>query len=83
MAALSHFRRPALLPRHIFCPAQAATGEVLTVGNQALVQLTGEHWNAVRPGMVTKPVAGHADLAATTGHQHLTIEVWPFIQLLN
>ena len=39
-------------------------GEVLAMGDQALVQLAGEHRDAVDPGVVPKPVAGHADPGA-------------------
>ena len=34
-----HLRRPALLPHQVVSPALAAAGEVLTMGDQALVQL--------------------------------------------
>ncbi len=47
-------RRPALLPGHVICPALAAAGQVLTVGDQPLVQLTREHGDAVHPGVVAK-----------------------------
>jgi hypothetical protein len=49
------------------------------MGKQALVQLAGEDRDAVHLGAVTKPVAGHADLGATTGHQHLLIEIGPLL----
>lgn len=52
-------------------------GEVLPVGDQALVQLTGEHGDAVRASVVAKPVTGEADLAAAGGTQHLLIEKRP------
>jgi hypothetical protein len=57
----------------------AAAGEVLPVGEQALVQLAGEHRNAVNPGVVAEPVAGHADLGAAAGHQRLLIEIGPLL----
>jgi len=50
---------------------------VLALGNQALVQLTSEHGDAFRPGVVPESVAGHADLAATARTQHALIEVGP------
>jgi hypothetical protein len=34
------------------------------MGDQALVQLTGEQGDAVDARMVAEPMAGHADLAA-------------------
>jgi hypothetical protein len=42
-------------------------GEVITVADQALVQLAGEQGDAVDASVVAKPMAGHADLAATAG----------------
>ena len=43
------------------------------------MQLTGEHRDAVHPGVVPKPVAGHADLAAACLEQHRLIEVRPLL----
>jgi hypothetical protein len=42
----------ALLTGHVISPALAAAGEVLAVSDQPLVQLAGEHWNAVHPSVV-------------------------------
>ena len=74
-----HFGCPAPLARHVVSPTLAAAGEVLPMGQQALVQLTGEHRDAVHPGVVAKPVAGQTDLAAAAGHQHLLIEIGPLL----
>jgi len=49
------------------------------MGDQALVQLTGQHGDAVHPGVVPKPVAGHADLAAAGLEQHIAVEVGPLL----
>jgi hypothetical protein len=49
------------------------------MGQQALVQLAGEHRDAVHPGVMAEEVAGHADLAAAAGHQHLLIKVVPLL----
>jgi hypothetical protein len=49
------------------------------MGQQALLQLAGEHRDAVRPGVVAKPMTGHADLAAAARHQHLLIEIGPVL----
>ena len=38
--------------------------EVLAMGDQALVQLAGEHRDEAHSRVVPEPVAGHADLAA-------------------
>ena len=43
------------------------------------MQLAGEHRDAVHPGLVPKPVAGHADLAAAGLEQHHLIEVGPLL----
>jgi hypothetical protein len=47
------------------------------VGDQALVQLAAEHRDGVGVGVVAKPGAGHADLAAAAGLQHPWIELGP------
>ena len=49
------------------------------MGDQPLVQLTGEHRDAVHPYVVSEPVAGHADLAAAGLEQHRLIEVGPLL----
>jgi hypothetical protein len=54
MACSSHLWRPSLLPRHVVGPALAVAGEVLAMGDEALVQLAREHRDAVHPGVVTK-----------------------------
>ena len=66
-------------PGHGVGPPLAAAGQVLAMGDQALVQLAGEHRNAVHPGVVPEPVAGHADLAAMGLKQGAFIEVGPLI----
>jgi hypothetical protein len=74
----SRVRCPARLAGHVVGPALAAAGEVLAVGDQALVQLvSGEQGDAVHTGLVLKPVAGHADLAAPGLHQHLLVQEGP------
>ena len=49
-----HLRRPAPLPHHVVRPALAAAGEVLAMGDQALLQLAGEQRDAVDAGVMTK-----------------------------
>ena len=49
------------------------------MGDQPLVQLAGEPRDAVHPGVVSEPVAGHADLAATGLEQHSLIEIGPLL----
>jgi len=43
-----------MLPGHVVGPALAAAGEVLAVGDQALVQLAGENRDAVHPCVMPK-----------------------------
>jgi hypothetical protein len=50
---------------------------MLAMGDQPLVQLAGEHLDAVHPGVVPKPMAGHADLATAGFQQHNLIKVGP------
>ena len=64
---------------HLQRPALAAAREVLAMGNQALVQLAGEHRDAVHSGMVPKPVAGHADHAAASPEKRVGVEVRPLL----
>jgi hypothetical protein len=63
----------------ILGPAGVAVGEVIALADHALLQLTGEHRDAIHPGVVPKPVAGHADLAAAGLEQHRLIEVGPLL----
>ena len=71
--------RPTLLAVHRVGPALATAGEVLAVGDQALMQLAGEQRDAADAGLVAEPVAGHADLAAAACSQHPLIEVGPAV----
>ena len=66
-----------MLAGHVISPALAAAHQVLAVGDQALVQLAGEHRDAVDAGVMPEPVAGHADLAAAGFHQGALIEIGP------
>ena len=43
------------------------------------MQLAGEHRDAVHPGVVPKPVAGHADLVTAGFQQGSLIEVGPLL----
>jgi hypothetical protein len=70
-------RSPTALAGHVIGPALAAIQQVIALGNQSLVQLAGEQGNALRSGVMPEPMAGHADLAAATGAQHVFIEVRP------
>lgn len=49
--------------------------EVLPLGDEPLVQLAGEQWDAVPPGVMAEPVAGHADLTAVALRTNGLIEV--------
>jgi hypothetical protein len=52
---------------------------MLPMGDQPLVELAGEERDAVGPRVMTKPVAGEANLAAAGGKEHLLIEVGPLL----
>jgi len=67
----------------VFCPAAAAVGEVLAMGNQALVKVTGEQRDAVGPRVVSEKMAGHADLAAAACAEHVLIEPGPVFDRIN
>ena len=49
------------------------------MGDQPLVQLAGERRDAVHPGVLAEPVAGHAALAAAGPEQHGLIEIGPVL----
>jgi hypothetical protein len=74
-----HLRRPAPLAMAVFCPAAAASGEVLAMGDQPLMQMAGEQRDALGPRVMPEKVAGHADLAAAGLHQHLAVEIRPLL----
>ena len=76
-------RCPAARAHHVVSPALAAADEVLTMGDQALVQLAGEHGDAVHPRVMPKPVAGHAGLAAAGLEQHVLLQVWPALRRIK
>ena len=54
-------------------------GEVLPLGDEALMELAGEQGDAVHPGVMAEPVAGHADLAAAGRQQNLLVQVGPLL----
>ena len=66
----------------VLCPAAAAVGEVLAVGDQALVQVAGEQGDAAGSRVMAEKMAGHADLAAAAGAEHLLIEPGPVLDRL-
>jgi hypothetical protein len=78
-----HFRCPAPLPVQILRPAAAPVGEVLAMGNQALVQVAGEQRDAVGSGVVPEEMAGHTNLAAPAGAEHVLIEPGPILDRLQ
>jgi len=67
----------------LFCPAAAPVSEVLAMGDQALMQVAGEQGDAVGSGVVPKEMAGHADLAATAGAEHVLIKPGPVLDRIN
>jgi hypothetical protein len=54
-----------------------AAGEVLAMGDQTLVQLAAQQGDALHPGVMTKPVAGHADLGIAGLKQQALCEIRP------
>ncbi len=67
----------------VFCPAAATVGELLAMGDQALVQLAGEQGDAVESRLVSEEMAGNAgneDLAAAAGAEHDQIEPGPVLR---
>jgi len=68
---------PVQLSVQVLHPAAAAVGEVLSLVDQALVQVAGEQRNAIGPRVVAKEMAGHADLVAAAGVEHLLIKPRP------
>jgi hypothetical protein len=63
-------------------PVVAATGQLLTVGDSALVEVTGEHRDAISTWVVAEEMAGEADSAAAAGLQGLLIQLRPVLQWL-
>ena len=58
-------------------PVRAAAGEVLSLADQALVELAGKQWDLGLTKMMAKGTTGEADLLATAGDQQGRIEVGP------
>jgi hypothetical protein len=58
-------------------------GEVLAMGDQALMQMAGEQWDAVGPRVISEEVAGHGDLTAAAGVEHVLIEPGPVLDRIN
>jgi len=82
LAFLGPDRRSASLPGARAAVASGhrrAWGAQATSGAQPLWRVAGKNWDAVHPGVMAEPVAGHADLAATGLEQHLAVEVGPLL----
>jgi len=58
-------------------PARATAGEVLSLADQALVELAGEQGDLVVTEVMTKRTAGEADLLAAAGDQQGRIKLGP------
>ena len=56
-------------------PALVAAGQVLAQCDQTLMNLTGEQRDAVHTGVLTKSIAGYADLAAAGLEQDTFVEI--------
>jgi len=70
------------MAEQVFCPAAAAMGEVLAMGDQPLVQVAGEQRDAVGSGVVPEEMAGHADLATAAGAEHVLVQPGPVLDRL-
>ena len=78
-----HLRLPVPLAAQVLHPTAAAAGEVLAIGNQARMPMTGEQWDAVGTRMMPEEMAGHEDLVAAAGAEHLLIEPGPVLDRIN
>jgi hypothetical protein len=65
----------------VFCPAAAAVGGALALGDQARVQVKDEQRDEVRSLMVPEEMAGHAVLAGAGQAQQSVLQA-PFRSLV-
>ena len=63
-------------------PVRAAPDQVLSVADPALVEVAGEHRDAISTGTVPEEMAGETDRVAATGLQLLLIKLRPVLQRL-
>lgn len=75
----SQLGRPAALAVQVLRPPLTAMGDVLTVGDQPLVQVAGEQGDAAGGGMVAAEMTGETDPPAAAGDQHGLIEPRPIL----
>jgi len=78
-SALRHFwtpPHPILPPRH---PSRTAPSQVLSLGNQTLMNRTGQQGDAVPAHHITEVLASHADLWGAGGFQDIDIQVVPLL----
>jgi len=73
---------PAAVAVQILRPALAAAGEVVAMGDQPLVLLAGEQGDGVGAWVVAEELAGHANLMAAAGAEHLLIQPGPVLDRL-
>ena len=78
-----HLRLPVPPAAQVLHPTAAAAGEVLTMGDQALVQVAGQQWDAGGTRVMPEEMAGHADLVAAAGAEHFLIEPGPVLDRIN
>jgi hypothetical protein len=62
----AHFGAP-IVQVVMLRPGRTSVGEVLTMGEQAPVQLASEQRDSIGLGLVTEPVATQAELAMAAG----------------
>jgi len=73
---------PTLLT-FLACRPVAGPTAHATAGDQPLMQVAGEQRDAVGAGVVPEEMAGHADLAAAAGAEHVLIEPGPVLDRIK
>lgn len=64
-------------------PVRASADQVLSMSDQALVEVAGEHRDAISSGVMPEEMAGETDRVAAAGLQLLLIKLRPFLQRLG
>ena len=59
------------------------TAQATTTGTPALAQVASQQKTAARSGVWAAEMAGHADLVAAAGAEHLLIEPGPVLDRIN
>jgi hypothetical protein len=78
--ASPRFRTPPLLNLPSRNPLRAPLGEVLTLGNQTLMNRTGQQSDAVPTHLVAEVLAGDADGTGAGGLQDIPLQEVPLLR---